>query len=175
MQKHHPDVPSSITPSKNNSSTSLSPFQNSSEMTQHTVGSPDSADSSSITSFSTSSSVHKINTHDESSSEPSMPISAESSQSVSVVGNAEIFECKECSMKFLSSQLLSEHSVEHTGERPYECEICGVKFTHKFALRSHKLSHDAEYSQNLKEKLSFVQKHSLSYRYKTQKFHYCNK
>ncbi len=152
MQKHHPDIPSTITPSKNNSS----------EMTQHAVGSPGSADSSSNTFLlsSSSSSIHTITTHDESSTEPVMPQSADSSQSALAAGQSEIFECKECSMKFLSSQLLSEHSVEHTGERPYECEICGVKFTHKFALRSHKLSHDAEYSQSLKEKLKSVNRNT---------------
>lgn len=153
MQKHHPDTPSAKTPSKLDSSSS----QNASDMTQQ-VTSPESVDSS-------SSSLHTITTQDESSTEPTLQLPADLSPQLAAdatpdAAHIEIFECKECSMKFLSSQLLAEHSVEHTGERPYECEICGVKFTHKFALRSHKLSHDADYSQHLKDKLKTVNRNT---------------
>lgn len=70
----------------------------------------------------------------------------------------EIFECTECSIKFISKNLLNDHSLEHTGERPYNCEICNVKFARKSSLRSHQLSHNIEYTNDLKKRLRTINK-----------------
>ena len=64
------------------------------------------------------------------------------------------FTCDQCFMKFLTKDLLIEHKVKHTGERPFECQICGMKFSHKFALRAHLLSHDATYNEKLSQTLT---------------------
>ncbi|CAF1090693.1 unnamed protein product, partial [Brachionus calyciflorus] len=66
----------------------------------------------------------------------------------------ELFTCDQCFMKFLTKELLTEHTVKHTGERPFDCEICGMKFSHKFALRAHLLSHDAGYNEKLSQTLT---------------------
>ena len=63
------------------------------------------------------------------------------------------FTCDNCSMRFLTKELLDEHYVKHTGERPFECEICGIRFGQKFSLKSHQLSHDEDYRENLKKAL----------------------
>lgn len=62
--------------------------------------------------------------------------------------------CDQCFMRFLTRDLLIEHKVKHTGERPFECQICGMKFSHKFALRAHLLSHDASYNEKLSQTLT---------------------
>ena len=67
---------------------------------------------------------------------------------------ASIFTCGECAMKFASAELLEEHALRHSGERPFKCRVCGRGFGAKFALRSHLLSHDGEYTARLKRQLS---------------------
>ena len=57
-------------------------------------------------------------------------------------------------MKFLTKDLLIEHTVKHTGERPYDCEICGMKFSHKFALKAHLISHDINYNEKISQTLT---------------------
>lgn len=72
-----------------------------------------------------------------------------------VINNSDdFFTCDQCFMRFLTNDLLIEHKVKHTGERPFECEICRMKFSHKFALRAHLLSHDANYNERLSQTLT---------------------
>lgn len=66
----------------------------------------------------------------------------------------DFFTCDQCFMRFLTKDLLIEHKVKHTGERPFECQICGMKFSHKFALRAHLLSHDAGHNERLSQTLT---------------------
>jgi uncharacterized Zn-finger protein len=67
-----------------------------------------------------------------------------------------IFTCQECSMKFTNAELLEEHFIRHSGDRPYKCTVCDRRFGAKFALRSHLLSHDEAYTQKLKLKLKSI-------------------
>lgn len=75
---------------------------------------------------------------------------------VVIEDDQKIHACQECGMKFTSSELLEEHFIRHSGDRPFKCEICDRRFGAKFALRSHLLSHDEAYTEKLKSKLKRV-------------------
>lgn len=81
---------------------------------------------------------------------------------VLITGIEEIFTCSECNMKFTSSQLLDEHFVKHTGDRPLECNICNMKFGHKFSLQAHMLSHDEKYSIERKKNMKTINENTQS-------------
>ncbi len=101
---------------------------------------------------------------EEEEEEKSSSISSSSSSFVQqqeqnqTINSSEIFECNECSMKFSSQQLLNDHFIEHTGERPLVCEICKITFARVHSLRSHVLSHDLNHTQDLKQKLNAINK-----------------
>lgn len=92
-------------------------------------------------------------THSEVSKKPETYTNSESTP---VGDDSNVYECKECSMKFTSQARLEEHSIEHTGERPYECDECGMKFARTSTLRFHKLSHNEEHTRGLKERLKSI-------------------
>lgn len=48
------------------------------------------------------------------------------------------YACPECGKEFVSQRYLAEHSVVHTGARPFVCPQCGKAYGHKSTLRSHK-------------------------------------
>lgn len=60
------------------------------------------------------------------------------------IAKFEVFTCEKCGVKFTTQELLNEHTVRHTGERPFKCEICGISFGKKFAMRAHMQSHEVK-------------------------------
>lgn len=61
------------------------------------------------------------------------------------------YSCKDCFMRFLTQELLDEHTAKHTGERPFKCDICGIRFSHKFAMKQHIQSHDPSHMEKVKQ------------------------
>jgi uncharacterized Zn-finger protein len=61
------------------------------------------------------------------------------------------YSCKDCFMRFLTQDLLDEHTAKHTGERPFKCDICGIRFSHKFAMKQHIQSHDPSHLEKVKQ------------------------
>jgi uncharacterized Zn-finger protein len=99
-----------------------------------------------------------IEEEEEKSSSTSSSSSFVQQEQEQTIISSEIFECNECSMKFSTQQLLNDHFIEHTGERPFICEICKITFARIHSLRSHVLSHDLNHTQDLKQKLNAINK-----------------
>ena len=115
--------------------------------------SPGSNSSSSNNSDRTASSCGGVST-DRTSTATSEPATASSQDMIKSmlsgveefkkIAKYEVFTCEKCGVKFTTQELLDEHTVRHTGERPFKCEICGISFGKKFAMRAHMQSHETK-------------------------------
>lgn len=47
------------------------------------------------------------------------------------------YECNYCTQRFKTKQILRNHIISHTGEKPFECKDCSTKFTVQNSLKRH--------------------------------------
>ena len=59
-------------------------------------------------------------------------------------GKRNIAEYPTCSKGFSQSSSLKEHTLAHTGEKPFECDTCSKSFGNFSNLRSHIRTHTGE-------------------------------
>lgn len=52
------------------------------------------------------------------------------------------YVCNVCGKSFTVSAALRRHMYNHTGSKPYKCEICSMEFTGKYDLRRHMRVHE---------------------------------
>lgn len=54
------------------------------------------------------------------------------------------FKCEQCGKLFDHKYVLKEHSLTHTGEKPYECTECGKSYASRRILKIHSRIHTGE-------------------------------